>query len=42
MQGCLGSMAMELRLHGEKAGERGPGKTEELGENQRVPRVVGE
>jgi hypothetical protein len=35
-------MAAELRLHGEKADERGPGKTEGLGANQRVSRVAGE
>jgi hypothetical protein len=35
-------MAAELRLHGEKAGERGPGETERLGANQRVSRVAGE
>jgi hypothetical protein len=32
----------KLRLHGEEAGERGPGETEGLGANQRVSRIVGE
>jgi hypothetical protein len=31
-----------LRLHGENAGERGPGETERLGANQKVSRVAGE
>jgi hypothetical protein len=32
-QGGLGSTVAELRLHGEKAAERGPGETEGLGAN---------
>jgi hypothetical protein len=31
-----------LWLHGENAGEHGPGETEGLGANQRVSRVAGE
>jgi hypothetical protein len=34
-------MAAELRLHREKTGERGLGKIEGLGANQRVSRVAG-
>jgi hypothetical protein len=32
-QGGHGSTTAELRLHGEKAGERGPSETEGLGAN---------
>jgi hypothetical protein len=42
MQRGLGSTAPELRLHVEKAGERGPGETEGLGANQRVSHVADE
>jgi hypothetical protein len=41
-QGDLGSTVAGLRLHGENVGEHGPGETEGLGVNQRVPRVAGE
>jgi hypothetical protein len=41
-QGGLGSTTVELRLHGENTGERGPGEIEGLGANQRVSRVAGE
>jgi hypothetical protein len=40
-QGGLGSSTEELRLHGEKASERGPGETERLEGNQRVSCVDG-
>jgi hypothetical protein len=39
---ALESTAVEPRLRGEKASERRPDKTEELGANQRVSRVAGE
>jgi hypothetical protein len=35
-------MAVGLRLHGENAGERGPGEPEGLGANQRVSHTIGE
>jgi hypothetical protein len=41
-QGGLGSTTEELRLHGEKAGEHGPGETERLEANQRVSCVDGD
>jgi hypothetical protein len=40
-QGCLGSTAVGLRLHGENVGEHGLGEIEGLGANQRVSRVAG-
>jgi hypothetical protein len=42
MQGGLRSTAAELRLHGEETGERGPGKPEGLGANQKVSHDAGE
>jgi hypothetical protein len=35
-------MAVELRMHGEGAGERGPSEPEGLGANQKVPHVASE
>jgi hypothetical protein len=40
--GDIGSTAVGLRLHGEDAGERRPGKPEELGANRGVSRVAGD
>jgi hypothetical protein len=41
-QGGLGATVVELRLHREKADERGPGEIEGLGANQRVSHIAGE
>jgi hypothetical protein len=40
MQGCLGSMVAELRLHAENSGECGLGEPEELGQTKGCPGLL--